>query len=87
MSKCEHCNAPVDKTEDGRIRFDSSQYHMATAKHLSEISMWKGYATDLEAAMQEFVDRFPHSGLTHQGFYEKFKALISDDSEEPSFRA
>ena len=40
--RCEKCGAPTGQTEDGRTRFDSSQYHMAAAKKLSEISAIKG---------------------------------------------
>ena len=40
--KCEQCGAPTGQTEDGRTRFDSSQYHMAAAKKLSEISLLRG---------------------------------------------
>ena len=50
--KCTACNAPVDRTEDGRIRFDSSQYHMDAVKKLSEISALRGYIEDLEAVIK-----------------------------------
>lgn len=80
--KCPECRAPVGFTEGGEMRFDSSQYHMAAAKKLSQISMWKGYAEDLESAMQEFVDRCDCGEVQSKYTYRKFKDLLGNDCDE-----
>ncbi len=80
--KCEQCGAPTGQTEDGRTRFDSSQYHMDAAKKLSQISLWKGYALNLESAMQEFVDRCERGEVRSKYTYRKFKDLLGSDLDE-----
>ena len=84
-NKCEECGAPTGQTENGWTRFDSSEYHMAAVKKLSEISMWKGYAQDLESAMQEFIHRCEVQDLRGEVYskytYAKFKELISPVDE------
>jgi len=64
--RCEHCGAPTGQTEDGRTRFDSSQYHMDAAKKLSTISLVKGGWLDaikaidwLESQTADACDPYP----------------------------
>lgn len=49
--KCPKCRAPIDYTETGEMRFDSSRYHMDAVKRLSEISAMNGYIDELETAL------------------------------------
>ena len=79
MDKCPECHAPIGFTDKGTVRFDSSQFHMDAVKKLSQISMWKGYAQDLESAMQEFVDRCERGEVQSKYTYKKFKDLLSDE--------
>jgi len=46
--RCETCRAPVVR-EGGRVRFDSSRYHMDAVKKLSEISALRGVVEELTA--------------------------------------
>lgn len=81
MLKCDKCNAPIGLTEDGRISFDSSQYHMDAAKKLSEISALKGHIFRLEDAMKEFVervDRVDRDEVLSKYTYKKFKGLLEE---------
>ena len=51
MDKCPTCRAPAIH-EGERYQFDSSQYHMAAVKKLSEISALNGYIEDLEKVVE-----------------------------------
>ncbi len=64
------------------MQFDSSQYHLDAAHQLSQVSLWKGYAIDLESAMQEFVDRCERGEILSTYTYRKFKNLVDPDENE-----
>lgn len=52
VEKCQYCRAPVGRTDGGKIRFDSSRYHMDAVKKLSEISALKAYVDDLQKQLE-----------------------------------
>jgi len=72
--KCKHCKAPVGHTEDGRIRFDSSQYHMDAVKKLSQISALNAYIKDLEEVVNAAREEVT-TGWYHQRIKESLAKL------------
>ena len=66
--KCKYCKAPVDYTENGIIRFDSSQYHIDAVKRLSEISCLRGEIKD--AFEMGWLDARHGTDESHQWLHE-----------------